>query len=111
LTLGVRQQYLHTGSFEVGHLGINDWRWLAVAVALWLLVMVSAVAVINVVHTSRLKLNQLELAKRQTGEYQVAWGQYRLEQGTLATYSRVELIAQKKLGMKVPELSEMVIIQ
>ncbi len=92
-------------------LGPINWQWLGVAVALWLLVMLSAVAVINSTHTSRIKLNQLELAKRQANGYQVAWGQNLLEQSALATYGRVESVAQKKLKMKTPGLSEMVIIQ
>ncbi|MCV6626695.1 MAG: cell division protein FtsL [Cellvibrionaceae bacterium] len=92
-------------------LGDINWRWLAVVAVLWLLVIVSAVAVINVTHSSRIKLNQLELERRQANDYQVAWGQYLLEQSALATYNRVESVAAKQLKMKTPATSEMVLTQ
>ncbi len=103
-------------SFSSKDVGVENsgkfqWRWLLVAIFLWSLVMLSAVAVINSTHQSRLKLNKLELAKRMTNGYQVAWGQYLLEQGTLASYGRVETVAKKQLGMKTPAVSELVIIK
>ena len=91
--------------------GEFQWRWLLVVIFLWLLVMLSAIAVVNNTHQSRLKLNKLELAKRMTNGYQVAWGQYLLEQGTLASYGRVESVAKKQLGMKTPTVNELVIIK
>ncbi|GAA6152342.1 cell division protein FtsL [Pseudoteredinibacter isoporae] len=92
-------------------LGEFQWRWLLIMTVLWLLVMLSAIAVVNSTHQSRIKLNQLELAKRMTNGYQVAWGQYLLEQSTLASYGRVESVAKKQLGMKTPAANELVILK
>lgn len=92
-------------------MGEFQWRWLLIMTVLWLLVMLSAIAVVNSTHQSRIKLNQLELSKRMTNGYQVTWGQYLLEQSTLASYGRVESMAKKQLGMKTPAPNELVIIK
>ncbi|MCV6620153.1 MAG: cell division protein FtsL [Cellvibrionaceae bacterium] len=91
--------------------GEFQWRWPLIMALLWLLVMLSAIAVVDSTHKSRIKLNQLELAKRMTNGYQVAWGQYLLEQSTLASYNRVETTAKKQLKMKSPAANELVIIK
>src|SRR3954467_6588905 len=50
----------------------------------------------------------IELQKEQDQEKQlnVEWGQLQLEQSTWATHSRVEKIATRTLGMRVPEASK-----
>lgn len=89
----------------------SRWQTVSLIVLLWLMVMATAIAVVNVTHASRLKLNQLEQLRRESNQLQVIWGQLLLEQGTWADYSRVEKLAQKKLNMKSPQIDEMVIVK
>jgi len=89
----------------------SRWRGVGLIVLLWLLVMVSAIAVVNITHSSRLKLNQLEQLRRDSNQLQIIWGQLLLEQGTWADYGRVEKLAHQKLKMKSPEIHEMVIVK
>ena len=50
----------------------------------------------------------IELEKEQDYEKQlnVEWGQLQLEQSTWATHARIEKIATRSMGMRVPEMSK-----
>lgn len=82
----------------------------AIAV-LWLLVLVSALAVVYASHLSRAKVNQLSELKAEAEQLHVEWGQYLLEQSALSAYSRIEKEAVEKMGMKVPAGDQLVMVQ
>ena len=42
---------------------------------------------------------------------QAEWGRLVLEQSTWTAYSRIERIATEQLGMKVPEPSDVILVQ
>lgn len=85
-------------------------RWLLL-IALTLLVIVSAVAVIETKHESRKRFVELQALEKERDRMNVEWGRLQLEQGTLAAQSNVEEIAHKKLQMKIPEADSIVIIK
>ena len=85
-------------------------QWLIVTV-LALAVLVSAVAVIKAKHESRKRFVALQTLEQERDRMNVEWGQLQLEQGTWATHSRIERIANKKLYMVIPEMESIVIVK
>lgn len=82
---------------------------LAVAI-LWVLVLVSALAVVASTHQTRNQVDRLETLRRDAAELQVVWGQYMLEQSTWAAYSRVERLARDELDMLLPRVEDIVMV-
>lgn len=86
-------------------------RGLILAVALvWLLVVISALAVVASTHQTRERVSRLETLRREASELQVVWGQYMLEQSTWAAYGRVERLAREELNMHLPEDDDIVMV-
>lgn len=71
-------------------------------------VVVSALLVIWSAHQYRVLFNQQQELVQQWDELQVEWGQLLLEQGALAANSRVESVAIKRLGMRIPDQVEVI---
>ena len=69
---------------------------LLLAVTLTLLVLISAIAVIEAKHESRKRFVELQTLEKERDRMNVEWGRLQLEQGTWATHSRVEEIASKR---------------
>ncbi len=80
-------------------------------VLLWLALLVSALGVVYATHQSRQLVHQLELARRESAQLQVAWGQYLLEQSTWAAYQRIEQVAAERLDMHVPATEDIVMVK
>lgn len=70
---------------------------------LWLLLTVSALAVVYSTHRSRQLFHELETLKDQQYELDVEWGQLLLEQSAWAAPVRVEKMAADKLRMTLPQ--------
>ena len=79
--------------------------------ALALAVLVSAIAVIEAKHESRKRFVALQVLEKERDRMNVEWGQLQLEQGTWATHSRIERIANKRLHMVIPEMESVVIVK
>lgn len=92
-----------------GRLNAGRGRWWVVIV-LWLLVLVSALAVVRTSHQARVKLNQLEVLKRHAGQLHVQWGQYLLEQSAWSAYGRIEKEATQKLRMAAPKQEQLIMV-
>lgn len=75
------------------------------------LVIVSALAVAFSAHWSRQLLNELAGEMDVREKAQAEWGRLVLEQSTWTAYSRIERIATEQLGMKVPEPSDVILVQ
>lgn len=86
-------------------------NWLVPVVVLWLLVVVSALAVVASTHEVRQRVDALQTLRRAAVELEVVWGQYLLEQSTWAAYGRIENIAEKDLAMKVPKAEQIVMVK
>ena len=78
--------------------------------SLWILVMVSSLAVIYTTHTVRQRYNELETLNDEAYQLDVEWGQLLLEQSTWSAYDRTERIAQQRLGMKHPENADIELV-
>jgi cell division protein FtsL len=72
--------------------------------ALLLFVLVAcALAVITAQHRARKLFIDLEQAQGAAKKLDEEWTQLQLEQGTWATHKRVEAVASKSLGMRLPD--------
>jgi cell division protein FtsL len=72
--------------------------------ALLLVVLVAcALAVITSQHRARKLFVDLEQAQGAAKKLEEEWTQLQLEQGTWATHKRVEAVASRSLGMRLPE--------
>ena len=79
--------------------------------ALWILVLFSGLCVVLVSHKTRLLYGELAILEQQKNSLEVAWGQYLLEESSLASLHRLESYAQKELGMRVPVLDQIVVVK
>ena len=77
---------------------------------LLLLIVAAALSVITSQHKARKLFIELEGEQAATRKLGEEWTQLQLEQGTWATHKRVEAMASKQLGMRLPDASTTVII-
>ena len=70
---------------------------------LLLLVVACALAVITSQHRQRKRFIALEQAQAEAKRLDEEWTQLQLEQGTWATHKRVEAVASRTLGMRLPD--------
>ena len=77
---------------------------------LWVLVVLSAIAVIYSNHLCRNLYAELSRLEQQKNALQVEWGRYLLEQSTWASLGRVEKIASSELKMHIPASGEIVMV-
>ena len=71
-----------------------------------LFIFLSSLAVIYTAYDYRRLFNQHQILIRQADELRVEWGQLLLEQSSWGANNRVEVLAQERLGMKMPKPSE-----
>ncbi len=83
---------------------------LAVAV-LALLVLVSAIAVVEVKHQTRSLFLKLEQLQAERDRLNTEWSRLRLEQGALATHSRVERMAREEFELEMPAGEDIVLLR
>jgi len=67
------------------------------------LLIACALAVITSQHRARKLFIDLEQAQGAAKKLDEEWTQLQLEQGTWATHKRVEALASKSLGMRLPD--------
>lgn len=82
-----------------------------IVAVLVLLVMVSGFQVIYTIHRNRQAFVQLQHMKQQRDLMETEWGQLQLEQATWATHGRIESLANHKLGMIIPPMDSVLIVQ
>ena len=69
-----------------------------------------ALAVITSQHRARRLFSELEGAQAAAQKLNEEWTQLQLEQGTWATNKRIESVAARRLGMRLPDPSNTVVI-
>ena len=79
-------------------------------VLLLALVIASALGVVTSQHQSRKLFIELENEQGTAKRLAEEWTQLQLEQGTWATHKRVEAIASRQLGMRLPDAATTVIL-
>ena len=96
----------------------NVLRWLllgvrqnAVLFVMLLVLMVSATAIVLVSFESRLAFQELQQQLELKNDIEVKWGQLLIEQSTLGVDDRIERKASEELDMKVPDWSNVVVVQ
>lgn len=77
---------------------------------LYIAILFSAILVTQSTHENRKLLNELYSEKRVYDKAQSEYGRLMLEQSTYTAYSRVESIATSEIKMKVPEPSEIIMV-
>ena len=81
-----------------------------VVMALWLLVMVTALAAVSVSQDCRRIYMQLAQHQRTEHQLQVDWGRYLLERGTLASPGRIEKLGIEKYRLHAPAVQDIVMV-
>ncbi len=81
------------------------------ALLLWVLDMVSSVAVVISSHECRQLYADLAKLQQADNRLRVEWGQYLLEQSSWASLGRIEQLAEEKLGMYVPEIDKIIMVK
>jgi len=74
------------------------------------LVMACALAVVTAQHQARKLYVELQKEQELAKQLEVEWGQLQLEQSTWATHARIEKIAARELGMRVPPSARVQVI-
>jgi cell division protein FtsL len=69
-----------------------------------------ALAVIMSQHRARRLFSELEGAQVAAQKLNEEWSQLQLEQGTWATNKRIESVASRRLGMRLPDPSNTVVL-
>ena len=77
---------------------------------LLVLVILCALGVITSQHQARKLFSELEGEQAAAKKLAEEWTQLQLEQSTWATNKRVEAVASKQLGMRLPDASSTVIV-
>lgn len=72
--------------------------------------LLSGLSVIFVSHQCRLLYNELAVLEQEKNRLEVAWGQYLLEESSLASLHRVETVARQELAMRAPTLEQIVVV-
>jgi cell division protein FtsL len=84
-------------------------RQIAIAISSAALVATS-LGVVYTKHQSRKLFVNLQALQDERDQLNIEWGRLLLEQSTWATPTRVEAMARQRLGMRVPESDQLVIV-
>lgn len=84
--------------------------WALVSAGLATAVLATALASIQASHRCRQHYAQLQTLESEQWEMQEHWGRLLLEQSTWAAHHRVERLARKELGMRLPEAHELEVV-
>ncbi len=79
-------------------------------IVLLALAIACALAVITSQHRARRLFSELEGAQATATKLNEEWTQLQLEQGTWATNKRVESVASRRLGMRLPDPSNTIVV-
>ena len=74
------------------------------------LVIVSAIAVVYAKYSSRKYFIALQELRDQRDQVEIEWSQLQLEQGTLATHTRIDQLARTRLDMHVPTPDRVMVV-
>ncbi len=78
----------------------------SVALVAWAFVVVSALMVVHCKHTLRSKVSELQSLSAELERAQVELGQLLLEEGTVASYDRIDRYSADALKMRAPTHSD-----
>lgn len=86
-------------------------NWLQVTtIFLVLAILISATAVVVTKQESRVVFVELQKVERIRNQLDIEWGQIQLEQETWSTHNRIETIAIEQLGLEMPTVEQVVLL-
>ena len=91
--------------------GLRGIGWYALNLGLGLTLIASAVSIVETSHRCRQMYAQLQALEAARWDMQEQWGRLLLEQSTWATHHRVEQLARRELGMRLPTASELRVVK
>jgi cell division protein FtsL len=74
------------------------------------ILIVCALAVVSSQHKARKLYVELQKEQESMRQLEIEWGQLQLEQSTWAMHARIEKIATRELGMRVPPSSRIEVL-
>ena len=74
-------------------------------------VITTAIACVYARHESRKQFTALQVLIAERDTLEVEWGRLQIEQSTWSTHSRVERLARKKMQMRNPAPSEILVVR
>ncbi len=80
----------------------RDLRIGLIILALFVVVMASAIAGVYAKHESRKLFTELQKLSNERDQMEVDWGRLQIEQSTWSTYGRVEQLAREQMQMTMP---------
>ncbi len=86
-------------------------RILVVVTFMFLLVLITALALVYSKHQSRQLFNEVAQLKAEVDKLNTEWGQLQLEQSSWSEHGRIERIARSRLSMVLPDNDEVVFVQ
>ena len=72
---------------------------------------ISAISVVDTRHRQRQQFFALTRLEKARDDLNIEFGRLQLEQATLAESNRIDTIARNRLGMKIPEPADIVVVQ
>jgi cell division protein FtsL len=97
--------------FRLGSTSIFGFNLPKTIATVWLITLTSGLGVVYNSHHCRLLYNDLALLEQEEHHLEVLWGQYLLEENSLASLHRVESLAASELGMQVPALDQIIMVK
>ena len=73
-------------------------------------VLSSGLGVVKTTHENRYVFNRLQELRSEANDISVEWGQLLIEQSTFGVEGRIEQKATEQLGMRVPDVSQIVMV-
>jgi cell division protein FtsL len=90
--------------------GSSPRHWYVLNLLLVAAVMFSAASVVETSHQCRVMYARLQDLQSAQWDMQEQWGRLLLEQSTWAAHHRVEQLARKELGMRLPLVTELQVV-
>ena len=90
--------------------GSSQRHWYVLNLLLLVACISSAVSVVETSHQCRLMYARLQGLQSAQWDMQEQWGRLLLEQSTWAAHHRVEQLARKELGMRLPLVTELQVV-
>lgn len=100
-----------TSNFSLVSIMLSDLTRNSLRVLLFLMVLLSAIAVIMSSHHNRQLLIEKEQALQERDRLDVQWRNLILEQGALTEHNRIESLVKEKLSMYRPGPGEEVVVR
>ena len=91
--------------------GSSQRHWYALNLSLAAAAIFTAVSVVETSHYCRAMYTRLQDLQSAQWDMQEQWGRLLLEQSTWAAHHRVEQLARKELGMRLPVVTELQVVQ